>query len=387
VLINPFTARSGVDPKVFIGRQDELGFFINDAVGKLSQGRCSHYIVTGSWGVGKTILLKQMKLHAQELGYWALHFPLREFSATENPGDFAQHLLEMAASELPILPKQKREKITGLGGTILGCGLQFSFSDHTAHQKKDPHVFLRDGIIEIYEHSMFNKANGLVLLLDDVHNLPIETLFFTLLRNVLIDPRIADKLKLLVVLSSIDKAWNQFQDRDHPISRLFIPRRRIGKLSQHEVFSLIEKSTDGTGVFFDDEVSKSVYDYTKGHVFEVQAMCESLFDRQIKGRVTMDSWEASLQHTLLSLADVEFSMMIKRASSQEIDVLALLAKNSREMSPSEIKKILPRLSNPGVVLSRLVEKEIVESPRRGVYVIPDRLFAEYVIQMQVDNAN
>ena len=380
MLLNPFTARSGVDPKVFIGRNDEIDYFINDVLSKLEHGRCNHYIITGPWGVGKTILLKQMKRHAQEIGYWALHFTVREFSASENPGDFAQHILQMAASELPIKPKPKKKNLTGAGGSILGCGLQFSFDDPTAHQKRDPQLFLRDGLIEIYNHAMSKDAKGLVLLLDDIHNIPLDQKFLTTFRNVLTDPRIADGLKLLVVMSSVDKGWDQFQERDHPIGRLFIPRRRIGRLTENEIFSLIQESTKGTGVGFDDDVRKSVYEFTRGHVFEVQAICESLFDRHIRGRVTMDSWEASLQHTLLALADVEFKRMVKRASSQEIEALVVLAKNNKEMSPSEIKKENPDNSNPAMTLSRLVDKELVESPRRGVYVIPDRLFAEFVIR-------
>jgi hypothetical protein len=49
-----------------------------------------------------------------------------------------------------------------------------------------------------------------------------------------------------------------------------------------------------------------------------QALCEALFDRQIKGRVSMENWETALHHTLLSLADAQFKGMLGRASEQEL---------------------------------------------------------------------
>lgn len=74
---NPFTARSGVDPRVFVGREEELRFFQDERLARAMEGRCNHYVVTGTWGIGKTVLLRQMKLVAQTEGAWALLFCMR----------------------------------------------------------------------------------------------------------------------------------------------------------------------------------------------------------------------------------------------------------------------------------------------------------------------
>ena len=55
--INPFTARSGVDPRFVVGRDAEISFF-NDRLSRAFRGQCEHYVITGSWGVGKTVLLR-----------------------------------------------------------------------------------------------------------------------------------------------------------------------------------------------------------------------------------------------------------------------------------------------------------------------------------------
>ncbi len=59
--INPFTARSGVDPRFIVGRDEEISFF-EDRLSHALRGRSKYYVITGSWGIGKTVLLRQMKL-------------------------------------------------------------------------------------------------------------------------------------------------------------------------------------------------------------------------------------------------------------------------------------------------------------------------------------
>jgi len=56
---NPFTPQSGWEPKIFGGRNQELGIFksiLDDAVNT----RPNHLVVLGEWGAGKTSLLKQL---------------------------------------------------------------------------------------------------------------------------------------------------------------------------------------------------------------------------------------------------------------------------------------------------------------------------------------
>jgi len=87
MLLNPFTARSGIDPKIFIGREEELRFFREDRLSSAIRGKCQHYVITGTWGIGKTVLLRQMRLLAQKQGAWALLFCTRGFGAQEGLTD------------------------------------------------------------------------------------------------------------------------------------------------------------------------------------------------------------------------------------------------------------------------------------------------------------
>jgi len=381
--VNPFTARSGIDPKIFIGREDELNFFKQDRLANAIRGKCQHYVVTGKWGIGKTVLLRQMKLLAQKDGAWALLFCIRGFGAHEGLTDFVHHVLDMAASDLPIQPKKRERKLESAGATALGFGLQFAWSSKSDSAGQDPQLLLREGLLGMHDHARKNGAKALVLMVDDVQNLSSDGQQLTLLRNVLTDERIVGKTKILVILSSIEQGWNPFLLRDHPVGRLFLPRRSLGVFDKAETLRLIDESLRGAGVSFEDALKERVYDITQGHVFEIQALCESLFDKQIKDKVSMENWDAALHHTLLALADAQFKGMLGRASEQELLALHELASNDEVLGPRALEKLCPQIKSAAEVLKRLTEKGLTERIKRGEYRVSDKLFAEYIKRMGI----
>jgi ATPase subunit of ABC transporter with duplicated ATPase domains len=68
---NPFTPRSGQEPKVFIGREKELATFTKH-LENMKVKRYDHFVVVGGWGTGKTTLLKEFRkiAHAQPSRQW-----------------------------------------------------------------------------------------------------------------------------------------------------------------------------------------------------------------------------------------------------------------------------------------------------------------------------
>lgn len=57
---NPFTPKSGWEPKVFIGRDKEIELF-RKKIEEAKLGKCDHFLILGEWGIGKTTLLKGFK--------------------------------------------------------------------------------------------------------------------------------------------------------------------------------------------------------------------------------------------------------------------------------------------------------------------------------------
>ena len=157
-----------------------------------------------------------------------------------------------------------------------------------------------------------------------------------------------------------------------------MPRTPLGLFDKTETLRLIDKSLHNTDVVFEDNVKNRVYDITRGHVFEIQALCEALFDQQIKGKVSMENWETALYHTLLGLADAQFEGMVGRASAQERTALNVLATSDDVLSPRALEERCSEVKSAAEVLKRLTEKGLVERVGRGKYRVSDPLFAEYV---------
>ena len=375
--VNPFTARSGMDPRFIVGRDDEIAFF-QERLSQAMDGRCQHYVITGSWGIGKTVLLRQMKLAAQRQGAWAVLFYLRAFSGQEGPTNFTRHILDMIVDQLPVQQKRRirRSGTTGIGVGALGFSFQMQWNKDG--KDKDPQLILRDGLLEIYEHVRKKKARALILLIDDLHNLSPKEELLTLLRNVLTDDKLIRETKILVVVASIEEGWAPYMKRSNPIGRLFLPRRILGPFDSKETRLLINETLSGTLVTFDEEVKNRIFEVTRGHVFEVQALCEALFDQQLERKVTMDNWDTALRRTLLVLADAQFSGMIQRASESELSALYYIATTEGSVTPTFLGKEKPQIKSPAEILRRLTDKGLVQRVSRGQYEIGDELFREYL---------
>lgn len=76
---------------------------------------------------------------------------------------------------------------------------------------------------------------------------------------------------------------------------------------------------------FSKEIIRQVYAYTKGHPFEVQALCQRLFDNQVGGRVGMEVWEKSLQQTTMDMGEYIFEHWYRKLSDRETMIFKVLS--------------------------------------------------------------
>ena len=237
-------------------------------------------------------------------------------------------------------------------------------------------------MLALIEHVRKHKAAPLVLLIDDIQNIAEKSELLTLLRNVFTDPELIKKENLLVVLSCTENAWAPFLKQNHPIGRLFMPRNRLLSLDEKSMNKFIKTCLKKTGIVFGDSLLPRIYQITKGHPFEIHAICEALFEQQVKNKVSLKQWDAALNRTLLTLGDAEFLSLISLASEQELRVLTILAKCDEPIELEKLKRKCRKIKSVSEILSRLCEKNIVNRVSRGVYFIEDRLFANYILKYE-----
>ncbi len=379
---NPFTPKSGMEPKTFIGREEELELF-DRILEKTVSGKPDHFLILGDWGVGKTSLLREFKKRAQEKGVLCSLVEIRPFQENEGLIDTVDYLTQEIALELPVnLDRLKTfiDQLTGIGITISGTG----FDIKREPRKRDPQIFLRANLLNIWE-DVKKETKAVIILLDDAQNFSNIPEIFTLLKNILIDEKITRQTKFLFVISSTFDAWVQFLQRHHPIGRFFTPRLELKNLNKKQAIELIEKTLEGTSVSFEQEIKNKIYAQTQGHPYELQILCDQLYENQMQGRVTLAQWDTAMRSTLKNLSQTVFDGLYEKASKQEKNILFIIAKAEKPLEFNEIirKAIDEHRMQRGTtapMLSRLLEKRLIEKPEKGRYWIADPMFRTFITE-------
>ena len=376
---------TGIEPTVFGGRLEELDFFAKKLNRAIHTRFCEHFLVLGDWGIGKSTLLKEYKKICQNRGNLVTIAPLEPFQSSASLADAARSIVESLLRGLPY-PVERFKKVSNyfdsIGFTILGTGLQFSRD--TSKKEISPQAFLHDTLLNLWQ-DLKDKTEVLVILLDDLDNLlSIPEIVMTLKSTLSMDSVMGTKI-LFGISTTLD-GWLELTSikKHHPLARYFLSRVELKPLKDNELTDTILKSLIRTGVSFSNDVVTQVYEYTKGHPFEMQVLCYHLFDNQISRRVDTDTWDKALLTTISDLGVAVFDNWFKQASNEERKVLRVIAEKEAPLSPKKIHSLIEKnklgiaSQNIRKYLQRLAEKKLISKIDRGFYTIPDRMFQLYI---------
>lgn len=174
---NPFTPGYGVVPQVFAGRQAEFTDFEQVVLRRVAQGTYEPArLLTGDRGMGKTALLKQFELEAQEAGHW-----VARVSAVRGDAAIAD-LVEALVARLSAqgvaadLDREARQALRRVAGVSVGAaGTSVIDSRPTGKQNARRHVDLTTLFVAAAE--LARRAGvALVLLVDEAQNLDREAM-------------------------------------------------------------------------------------------------------------------------------------------------------------------------------------------------------------------
>lgn len=374
---NPFTPKSGLEPKVFMNRNKEIDLFLK-RIGEAKQGNINHYIINGTWGSGKTSLLRYFKLIAQEQKCAACYFLARELTEDVSDIEISIHIIQSIIRNIPYSLSKKNSRlfksIKGFGIQVLGSGFNISF-EIDKNKVIDSQIFLMDGLLNIWK-DISKYTDLLVILIDDVQNYSKAQRLFTTLKNVLSDRKIIDETKILFILSSTVEGWKPFIKINHPIGRFFIPRMELENFDRENTIKLVDGVIEDTGVTFTSSVKEKIFQYTDGHLFQIHALGRALYDNQKSGRVTDMEWKKGFEQALFYLGSTVYEGVVEGISDNEIKIV----KGIKLFESNKIGDIDSRVNIKSInkYLRRLVDKGILKAFSRGEYVIHDKLLGEYL---------
>lgn len=381
---NPFTPMSGIEPSVFGGRTKELEFFVERLSKALHSRYCEHFLVLGDWGIGKSTLFKEYKKICQSRGHIACIVPLECIQPGTPLSEAARSIVEGILRDLPFQFdrfKKIANYFDSVGINILGTCLEFGRD--TSKKELSPQAFFHDTLLNLWQ-DLKDKTEVVVILLDDLDNFTsVSEIVMTLKQTLSMDS--IKNTHILLGISSTPMNWRELTSikKHHPLSRYFLSRVELAPLSEGELRETILKSLLGTGVSFSTEIITRVFEYTNEHPFEMQVLCNHLFNNQISRRVDMDVWDKALQTAIYDMGIATFDHWFTQASREEAKVLRAIAQSGMPVSVKELHKLAeesvlkvpPR--NVAKYLQRLIDKKLIDKSGRGLYTVPDKLFRAY----------
>ncbi len=380
---NPFTPRSGQEPKVFAGRDKELIIF-KKSLEAAKVKKFDHFVVLGNWGTGKTTLLKEFRKQAQSHRILSSFVSVHEFTGNDLLAPTI-HMLTQIPRNLPVkfeYIKSFAKRMQGIGITLPIVGGGFEIGEKKKFDG-DPQSLLIQGLLELWK-SIKEETSTVVVFLDDVQNYAAVPEFMSVLKNVLSDEDIYEKTGFLFVLAATDEGWSQFLKKFHPIGRYFVPILKLAQFSEEQTIRIVENSLEGTGVTFSKEVLSSIYEYTEGHPYQLQIFCSYLYENQIDSKVNLKQLNVSLAQTLDELGPIILDPLYSSASEQEKAVIKLLSPSYKIYNFDEILRLVKtkkiNKSSLSAIVARLSEKGLLTKIERGKYRIVNKLFNEFLEQ-------
>jgi CheY-like chemotaxis protein len=382
---NPFTPRTGMEPTVFGGRTEELEFIEERLNRALYTRFCEHFLVLGKWGIGKSTLLKEYKKIIQSRGHLVAFLPIEPFLEGTSLDTAIRSFVDGILRSLPY-PLERFKKLIGyfdsIGISVLGTG--FELSRDNSKKVISPQAFLHDTLLSLWQ-DLKDKTEVLVILLDDLENLMNISEVVLILKSVLSMDSFSNA-KILVGLATTPVYWRTLtsQKRHHPLARYFLSRKELGPLRQEDVTDTIIKSLAGTGVAFGQDIIERIFNYTKGHPFEMQLLCYHLFNNQLSGRVKLENFEKALEVTIKDIGEAIFEKWLEGMSKKETILLRLLGKNETPASEKDLAgaaksyKLEFAVADISAFLQTLVKESLVSRISDELYEISDPMLRVYV---------
>lgn len=391
---NPFRPGVGTKPVYLAGRvreQEEFASALKQA--PLS----SNIIITGLRGVGKSVLLDQLKPIAIKHGWlWAGNDWSETASVSEK--DVAVRLLvDLSSIISPIISIESKDYAFGFTSSSNNLSRPVTYNDLMGIYESTP-GFASDKlkavltwVANLLEHS---PINGIVFAYDEAQNLSDHKERSQFPLSLVVDvfsslQRKSGKCKILLVLTGLPTLLPKLNEARTYTERMF-HTLLLDRLSDDEARSAIAKPIEITGstLTFAPKTIDRILNESRGYPFLIQYICKEVFDAWI-GKMTVGEAPSVPMEQITAKLDLDFfaprwSLATDRQQTF-MQVIATLKNSDGEFTVPEIitaakiklqKPFTP--SHATQMLGHLAEKGLIYKNRRGTYCFAVPLLAGFI---------
>ncbi|MEE4889683.1 AAA family ATPase [Pseudomonas alliivorans] len=380
---NPFNPGAGVSPPELAGRSEVLGTALT-ALTRIQRGKhAKSLMVLGLRGVGKTVLLNQIKDRAIAMGY------LAEMQEAHDGAELKQLLIpvlrrlllrldriqdtvETVKKGIRVLRSFIGTVTVAVGGAevTLGVDPEAGYAD-SGNLEDD----LRDILVATGEAAR-DAGKPVAILIDELQYLSKAELA-ALIRSIHAINQAG--LPLVVFGAGLPQLAGQAGDAKSYAERLFeFPR--LGALSEADSWMAIRDPVEHEGAVISDEALKEIYEKTRGYPYFLQEWGYTAWNIAQGNAITESDALAATDESIRKLDESFFRVRFDRTTHAERDYMRCLADLGE--GPQRSADVAAALGRPatslGPVRDSLIKKGMIYSPEYAQIAFTVPLFDEFM---------
>ena len=380
---NPYSPGAGTPPPELAGR-DDLRRSVKIALARIRLGNpAKSVLMVGLRGVGKTVLLDQMRIDAEESGMHTIRIEAPEGRSL--PALIAPQLrlalirLSRTASAKDVASRALR----GLAGFVRA--LKVKFHDIEVRLDVEPEPGLADnGDLELdlamllEETGRAARAAGtaLTMFIDELQY--VEAKQLAALISAL-HKCIQQRLPICVVGAGLPQLRGRAGEAKSYAERLF-DYPEIGALSESAARQALVKPALDNGVEFIPEAVRDIIDQTRGYPYFLQEWGKHAWEVATVSPITRDDVREGAIQAIAALDESFFRVRFDRLTPLQKKYLRAMAEHGPGPHRSgDIAELLGRnVSSFGPTRSELIGKGMIWSPSHGDTAFTVPLFDEFM---------
>lgn len=380
---NPFNPGAGVSPPELAGRSEVLAT-AETALERIKRGRhAKSLMVLGLRGVGKTVLLNQIKDRAVSLGY------LAEMQEAHDGAELKQLLIPVLRRLLLRIDRTKgtieavkigiRVLRSFIGNiTIAAGGAEVTLGGDSEAGYADSGNLeddLRDVLIATGEAAR-DSGTPVAILIDELQYLSKHELG-ALIRGIHAISQAG--LPLVLFGAGLPQLAGQAGDAKSYAERLFeFPR--LGALLEADAWRAIREPVEDEGAAISDEALREIFEKTHGYPYFLQEWGYSVWNIASGETITEQDARTATAESIRKLDESFFRVRFDRTTPTERDYMRCLADlGEGPQRTADVATALGRSpTSLGPVRDSLIKKGMIYSPEYAQIAFTVPLFDEFM---------
>lgn len=368
--LNPYVPGSGRTPPALVGRGAEIDLF-DRLVARSKMRQIDRGIVlSGLRGVGKTVLLNELRRNADAKGWVcvSLEGQTATAGAAAVRGQLGRDLYAAArnysrATRREAFFERVREVITSFSISVGTTGVSVS---HAPSMNRAESGNLETDLMEMVEDisvELRAERSALAIFIDEMQDLEKDLLAALLTTQHLASQR---DWPFYLIGAGLPNLPGELTKARSYAERLMM-YRSIGPLPAEEARTALVKPAIDLGVAYEDSAAALLVSSSRGYPYFIQEFGNAAWEEATGKVITLNNAEIALEAGWAHLDVGFFPARWERATAKERQYLAAMAQDGDKWSSTTTvsERMNTTLAGVSSLRQRLIDKGIIYAPEKG----------------------